>query len=42
MQIDEHDVLGAFLRIGQKFLLQRQIFLRRWRRGGACRPAGGW
>ena len=40
-QVDQHDVLGPLLGIGQQFLGQPAVFLLGLRRGGACRPAGG-
>ena len=39
-QVHEHDVLGAFLRVGEQFLFQRGVLLRRSCRDGACRRWG--
>ena len=40
-QVDEHDVLGPFLGVGQQFGGELRRLLRRCCRGGACRRAGG-
>jgi hypothetical protein len=41
-QVDQHQVLGALLGVGEQFLLPAPCPARAWRRAGACRPAGGW
>ena len=39
-EVDQHDVLGALLRIGQQFLGERAILLGRRAARGACRRWG--
>jgi hypothetical protein len=40
-QVDQHQVLGALLRVGLQFG-SSALSARAWRRAAACRPAGGW
>ena len=40
-EIEQHQVLGALLRIGEQLVLQRLVLVRRRRRAAACRRSGG-
>ena len=40
-EIEQHQMLGALLGIGEQLLGER-LSSSAWRRAGACRRAGGW
>ena len=41
-EVEQHQVLGALLRVGEQLGLERCVLLVAWRRAAGCRRAGGW
>ena len=41
-EVEQHQVLGALLGIGEQLGLQRLVLLAASRRAGGCRRSGGW
>ena len=41
-EVEQHQVLGALLGVGEELGLERQVLGAAWRRAGGCRRSGGW
>ena len=41
-EIEQHQMLGAFLGVGEQLLLERLVLVRRRAARAGCRRSGGW